>query len=85
MTEINPYVWYGTRQLAEVPPHFVRASTPATHDSLFWVKAKLVGRYSVYTVPITASNKLDEPGKSFIYFEDSSEAMIYELRWSGSK
>lgn len=84
--EVNPSVWYGTRELPDVPPHFVKTSAPVTSESLFWVKSKLVGRYSVYIVPITLSSRtLTDSGNTVIYFENPGEAMMYELRWSGSK
>jgi len=83
MMEVNPYVWYATRKLDRVPSHFTKASTPITSESEFWVKSKLTGRYA--TAHIHDVTLLLDSANYFIYFEDPAEAMMYELRWSGSK
>ena len=83
---VNPMLWYGERELQHIPPHFTKATTPVTYESLFWVMTKCQGRYSI------TSAEENENDIMFlfvltqnIYFEDSAEAMLYELRWSGSK
>ena len=83
---VNPLLWYGERELQHIPPHFTKAHTTLTDDSLFWVMTKCQGRYSltdyeedandIMSIFVVAQN---------IYFEDPAEAMMYELRWSGSK
>lgn len=79
---INPLVWYSMRELAQSPPHFVKCTTPLTDTSLIWVITKLQGRFS--------KNQKDDfvllvfPTHE-ISFEDPVEAMLYELRWSGTK
>jgi hypothetical protein len=80
---VYPIVWYGTRKLDSVPPHFVKSSTPLTNEAFIWVKARLVGRYAVHTSP--QINELVFDLKPYIYFEDPKEVSLYELRWSGSK
>ena len=83
MKEFNPQLWFGARELKFVPPHFIKCSTTVTDESLRWVKNKLSGRFSL-------SDKLNSENFIFdntitIAFEDPGEAVMYELRWSGSK
>lgn len=81
---VNPLLWYGTRELKLTPPHFVKCSAPLTGTSLEWVITKLQGRY-------TKDDAWDDDSELFfvdtqyISFEDPAEAMLYELRWSGTK
>lgn len=84
MREVNPVVWFGERELTHVPPHFIKATTAATKESLLWVTSKLVGRYSI-TTHTDLENGFIFESHSYIYFEDSAEAMLYELRWSGAQ
>lgn len=85
--DFNPQLWYGKRQLDNLPPHFIKATTETTPESLLWVKTKLSGRYVVLEnsasslVPTLVM--VDFHGS--IYFEDPKEVMLYELRWSGGK
>ncbi len=81
MNEINPMVYFGQRELPFVPRHFVRASTPLTTQSLFWVKTRLTGRYSyLYDV----KNTVIFHDLLIIYFENPAELTMYELRWAGT-
>jgi folate-dependent tRNA-U54 methylase TrmFO/GidA len=82
MRDIDPLVWFGTRELKVIPKHFIRATTPATSESIMWVITKLTGRYSVgsyETIAMVLGANLNQ----YIFFEDPAEAMIYELRWAG--
>lgn len=84
MNEINFDIWYRTRELTFVPPHFIKSTTPLTSDSLFWVRSKLSGRYAIDThTDLNVLLVLDN--QKYIFFEESKDAMIYELRWSGAK
>lgn len=83
MREVNPQVWFGERELSHVPPHFVKATTPLTNEGLNWVNSKLVGRYSLST--LSEHENFIFESRTYIYFEDPGETMMYELRWSGSK
>jgi hypothetical protein len=81
---VNPLVWYSTRELKQSPPHFVKCTTPLTDKSLMWVITKLQGRFS--------KDQVADDDLEFVFvttycisFEDSAEAMLYELRWSGTK
>jgi hypothetical protein len=83
---VNPLLWYGERELQHIPPHFTKAHTTLTDESLFWVMTKCHGRYTTTNVNEDAEDIMS----IFIlarniYFEDPAEAMMYELRWSGSK
>jgi hypothetical protein len=80
---VNPFKWFGTRELSTVPPHFVKASTILSDKAKLWVVSKLVGRYAI--VSITEDTDFIPFPNDYIFFEDPSEAMMYELRWSGSK
>ena len=83
MREVNVQVWFGNRILPHVPPHFLKSSSPISSESLFWVNSRLIGRYALCSY-IEESNFLLDPYQ-YIYFEDSKELMMYELRWSGTK
>lgn len=87
MEDINIKVWYSTRELKITPPHFVKCNTPVTNESKAWIRNTLVGRYSLQNIQELESNphSLLLQNNIFPFFEDSGEAMIYELRWSGSK
>jgi len=84
MDKINPIIWYGTRELDTVPPHFIKASTKITDESYFWVKTVLTGRFSVHTSAISSLESIFDLN-AYIFFEDPKEVMLYELRWAGSK
>lgn len=85
MIEFSPEVFFNTRELDICPPHFIKATTPAHNEALVWVKNKLRGRYSLV---IGTDNDLGNfifSQTLNIFFEDPSEATMYELRWSGTK
>jgi len=81
---VNPAKWFSTRELSTVPPHFVQGNTPITEKSKLWVISKLQGRYALATLADESEALIPIPFE-YIFFEDPAEAMIYELRWSGSK
>lgn len=81
MKEMDPLVWFGTRELTNTPRHFVKTNTPAKEEARLWVLTTLKGRFSL--VSISDSATLASWG-SYYYFEDPAEAMLYELRWSGN-
>lgn len=83
MREINPQVWFGERELKHVPPHFIKCPTPVTTESVMWVTSRLSGRFSLSTYSEQELFFLDI--NNYIYFENPSEATIYELRWAGSE
>lgn len=75
---VDLYSWYGQRELSFCPSHFVICDTPLTNESLNWVIGKLKGRYAILTQNTTMLNHFSNK----IAFEDSKEAMFYELTWS---
>jgi hypothetical protein len=79
--EMNPFVWFGTRKVSPIPRHFVKAHTPATTESENWVLVNIKGRYGISNSSV--DNDLD--WKDYFFFEDPADAMIFELRWSGTK
>jgi len=81
MREMDPLVWFGQRQVTPAPRHFTKTSTPATEEARVWVLTTLKGRFSL--VATADPTTLVDWGK-YYYFEDSAEAMLYELRWSGN-
>jgi len=78
MIEVDPYTWFGARQLEIVPAHFIKSSMISiTPENYLWVLSKLSGRFSV----ITQDADIENYG---IYFEDPKDAMMFELRWGGN-
>ena len=84
MHDINPLVWYSNLEIDTIPPHFVKSSTSVTEDNYFWVKTKITGRYTISAVPINDVDMIFDL-RPYVFFENPSDAMLYELRWSGSK
>lgn len=77
--EIDPYIWFGSRELNFCPKHFILASTPLTLDSKQWVLDNLKGRFCIVQ---TSQLFLIEYYLGNIAFEDSKDATFYELKWS---
>lgn len=84
MINFDVGVYHMVREVENCPTHFVKATTPITHDGLIWVKNTLKGRYSLVFSEEESTNFIFTQ-KLNIYFEDPTEATIYELRWSGTK
>jgi hypothetical protein len=81
MTEykIDPYIWFGKRQVDFCPKHFILVSTPLTVDSKQWVLDNLKGRFCIIQ---TNQLFLVEYYLGNVAFEDSKDATFYELKWS---
>ena len=77
---VDPIIWFSNRHVEYPPPHFVMATTMLTEDSKQWVLNKLRGRFAVTTNTSDFFAFVETLGS--IYFEDPSEATLYELRWS---
>jgi len=72
--KLNINTWYADRLLDWCPMHFVSVKSKLTNESLSWIQENLRGRYAIlYDI-------LDD----FKYpaFEDSKEAILFELMWS---
>jgi hypothetical protein len=86
MREISPLVWFGKREVTHIPKHFVKAPTPVLEDSYEWVQCKLTGRFGIGNGLDTDNDLMVVTSLTqYIYFEDPADAMMFELRWSGSK
>jgi hypothetical protein len=92
MKELNPCVWFGKRELTSIPKHFIKANTPKTDDSYYWVLINLKGRFGTLILTPDHINPMlnraqiiysDFSSEEYFFFEDPAEAMFYELRWSG--
>ena len=83
--ELSPFAWFGTRRLDVVPRHFIKCPTPSTTESEQWVIINLKGRYVLSNNMRSLSAAFEVDSSSYFYFEDSKDAMLYELRWSGGK
>ena len=77
--QIDPYIWFGSRQLDFYPKHFVLSVTPLTMESKQWVLDNIKGRFCIvqnvqlFLLDYTLGN---------IAFENPKDAMFYELKWS---
>ncbi len=79
----NPQLWFGQRELDYIPPHFIKATSLLTPESKLWVVSRLSGRYAISkTNTYNGSFFMSDPLDS-IFFEEHSDAVMYELRWSG--
>jgi hypothetical protein len=73
---INLYTWFGDRKLNYLPTHFVKCNAVVTEEAKFWVYETLKGRFYIDT------NHTLFNDENNIYFEDSQEAVMFELKWS---
>lgn len=74
--KLNPYTWFGNRQLNNCPKHFIKCKTELTDESRLYVLENFTGRYFINY----SREFLDHTEE--IWFEDPQEAMMFELRWS---
>lgn len=80
--DLNLYTYFGNRELPFTPGHFVVASTPFTPESKNWVIESLTGRFSIVLGPDPAFEDFITYERDYPAFEDSKEAVFYELTWS---
>lgn len=78
--EIDPYIWFGKREIEFCPKHFVISDTPLTDESKQWVLDNIKGRFSI----IQKNNQLFliDYYLGNIAFENPMDATFYELKWS---
>lgn len=76
---LDPKVWFTKRALEYKPLHFITAKTPLTKDSALWIVHNLTGRYT-FAGHMGLNEDLEET--IFPSFEELSDAVLYELRWS---
>ena len=79
----NPQLWFGQRELDYIPPHFIKAISPLTPESKLWVISRLAGRYVISKTNIYNGAFFMTDSHDSIFFEENSDAVMYELRWSG--
>ncbi|MFY8212810.1 MAG: hypothetical protein ACOVLB_09110 [Candidatus Nanopelagicus sp.] len=83
--KIDPLLWYGTRELSVVPPHFIKCPTTVNPDSKYWIQNNASGRYVFAKLPTNhQSQYIIEAADFSVYFENNQDAVMYELFWSGS-
>jgi len=73
------------RQLNFCPIHFVKTNTVLTAENYHWILESCIGRFSIIEKPIDKSEEMllqIFTSRKVPAFEDSSEAMLYELTWS---
>lgn len=75
--KINLYTWFDARQLDFRPKHFITTRTAVTDESLEWIFEKLQGRFY-----LEQEHDSFLGSKSYPYFEDPQEAILYELTWA---
>lgn len=80
--EINPQVWFGSRELDFTPKHFVLAKTKLSIESKTWILNKLSGRFSLVQYTDDSTDFFITGDSCFPAFEDPAEAVLYELYWS---
>lgn len=86
---INLETWFSDRELNYCPKHFVMASTPLTQESKIWILERLHGRFYIqqgywksWRSTVTTTKPIVPSMENIPYFEDPSEATLYELTWS---
>lgn len=82
---IDPFFWFSDRRLEYTPKHFVITNTPATTESLLWVINNFKGRYSLISEYLNYDDILSiiaDFDIGMLAFEDPTEAVFYELKWS---
>jgi hypothetical protein len=84
--KFDPSLWFTNRIVKFIPKHFVKTNAPITSQSTYWVESKLCGRYAIgKSMVAMAAHPYGEMLQHLVlsfYFEDSKEAMLYELMWS---
>ena len=77
--KVDPYIWFGKREIDFCPKHFILASTPLTTDSKQLVLDNLKGRFCIIQ---TSHLFLIDYYLGNIAFENPTDATFYELKWS---
>lgn len=77
---INLHTWFSERELDFCPKHFTKCNTPISEKSKMWILETLSGRF--YLESAQFGESLLSFGEQIPYFEDSQEAVLYELTWS---
>lgn len=76
---LNLHSWFQERELKYCPVHFIMTNAVLTTESHTWIKEKLVGRFCLIPIVIPGTYSVNNYN---VAFEDSKEAILYELMWS---
>jgi hypothetical protein len=81
---IDPVIWFAERQLTFPLKHFTPTHSPVTVESREWILNHVHGRFSIAS---SASLGIPNPNwdidyYEYAFFEDSQDALFYELKWS---
>lgn len=90
---LNPVIWFANREVSLVPKHFIKCPSPVNDVAKQWIINKSQGRYSFSTYldegepsdDFSAILLLYSDPKSFVYFENSEDALMYNLLFSDNK
>jgi hypothetical protein len=76
---VNPFIWFGERELTFVPKHFIRCPTAITLTSQQWIQNNATGRFAIAADPNAKADLFHHP---HVYFENNTDAIMYELMWT---
>lgn len=80
--DLKPEIWYVDRQLSFCPKHFVKVDIPYTDEMLDYVLHTLTGRFAILETFVNVEQDYLLTGLyKFICFEDTSEALLYQLKF----
>jgi hypothetical protein len=80
--DINLTTWFAERNMqSHCPRHFTLTRSRFTPEALHWVNEKTHGRYSIVNRDLH-SHDLSFWSYEVIAFEDTRDAVLYELTWS---
>ena len=74
LEDVNLYTFYANRYVSPTPAHFIRTNVKVNADTFICLQELTTGRYSFYRL-------LEWRGDEYIAFEDSSDALFYELKY----
>lgn len=83
LEDINLDTWFSTRHVHHhCPPHFTKTNTLLTPDNLDWINEKTHGRYTILKNENLSGDNMYMEIRDVVAFEDSQEAVLFELTWS---
>ena len=83
LEDINLDTWFSTRHVHHhCPPHFTKTNTVLTPDALDCINEKTRGRYTILKNEKLSGENMYMEIRDIVAFEDSQEAVLFELTWS---
>jgi hypothetical protein len=76
--DVNLYTFYANRQVSPTPAHFIRTNVKVNVDTFICLQELTTGRYSFCRL---SDMSRDMYGDEYLAFEDSSDALFYELKY----